>query len=45
MKDDRLYVIHVLECIERIERYTVEGKRLLVMIPRLKMPSCVTCRF
>lgn len=25
MKDDRLYVIHVLECIERIERYTVEG--------------------
>lgn len=26
MKDDRLYVVHVRECIERIERYTVEGR-------------------
>lgn len=26
MKDDRLYLIHILECISRIERYTAEGK-------------------
>lgn len=25
MKDDRLYLIHILECIERIERYIVGG--------------------
>ncbi len=24
-KDDRLYLVHILECIERIRRYTVEG--------------------
>jgi len=26
MKDDRLYLVHILECIDRIERYTAEGK-------------------
>jgi len=26
VKDDRLYLIHICECIGRIERYTVEGK-------------------
>jgi uncharacterized protein with HEPN domain len=26
VKDDRLYLIHIRECIERIARYTVEGK-------------------
>jgi uncharacterized protein with HEPN domain len=26
MKDDRLYLIHVGECIERIERYTASGQ-------------------
>ena len=26
MKDDRLYLIHVGECISRIEDYTAEGK-------------------
>lgn len=25
MKDDKLYLIHIGECIERIERYTVGG--------------------
>ncbi len=25
MKDDRLYLIHILECIERIERYTADS--------------------
>jgi uncharacterized protein with HEPN domain len=25
MKDDRLYLIHITECIERIERYTAAG--------------------
>lgn len=27
MKDDRLYLIHILECIERVERYTSEGRQ------------------
>ena len=26
MKRDRLYVTHILECIERIERYIIAGK-------------------
>jgi len=26
MKDDRLYLIHITECIERIERYTAPGR-------------------
>jgi uncharacterized protein with HEPN domain len=26
MKDNRLYLIHILECISRIEKYTSEGK-------------------
>ena len=26
MRDDRLYLIHITECIERIERYTAPGQ-------------------
>ena len=26
MKDDRLYLIHIVECVSRIELYTAEGK-------------------
>jgi uncharacterized protein with HEPN domain len=26
VKDDRLYLVHIQECIERIERYTADGK-------------------
>ena len=26
MKDDRLYLIHILECIGKIEEYTAEGR-------------------
>jgi len=26
MKDERLYLIHISECIEKIEQYTTEGK-------------------
>ena len=26
MKDDRLYLIHIRECIERIRRYTAGGR-------------------
>jgi uncharacterized protein with HEPN domain len=26
MKDDRLYLIHITECIQRIEQYTAEGR-------------------
>ena len=25
MKDDKLYLIHIRECIERVEKYTVDG--------------------
>ena len=27
MKDDRLYLIHIMECIEKIETYTASGKQ------------------
>lgn len=30
MKDDRLYLIHILECIKRIERYTVDGGKAFI---------------
>jgi uncharacterized protein with HEPN domain len=26
VKDDRLYLIHIQECIRRIEQYTAEGR-------------------
>ena len=26
MKDDKLYLIHIIECIERIEEYTADGR-------------------
>ena len=26
MKGDRLYLVHILECIERIEAYTLDGR-------------------
>jgi uncharacterized protein with HEPN domain len=26
MKDDRLYLIHILECVERIDEYVVDGE-------------------
>ena len=30
MKDDRLYLIHITECIERIEHYTAPGRDAFV---------------
>ncbi|GEM_PF-2212504 len=30
MKDERLYLIHIAECIEKIEKYTTEGKAVLL---------------
>ena len=26
MKDDRVYLIHIWECIQRIESYSIEGR-------------------
>ena len=26
MKDPRLYIIHIRDCIERVEQYTIDGK-------------------
>ena len=30
MKDDRLYLIHIEECISRIEEYTADGREFFV---------------
>jgi uncharacterized protein with HEPN domain len=30
MKDDRLYVVYILECVSRIEQYTAEGKEIFL---------------
>jgi len=27
MRNDRLYLIHISECVERVERYTAEGQK------------------
>ena len=33
MKDDRLYLIHILECIERIASYTADGREAFMGSP------------
>ncbi len=33
MKDDRLYLSNIKECIERIESYTVDGKEIFLQMP------------
>jgi uncharacterized protein with HEPN domain len=30
MKDERLYLTHIIECFERIEQYTVDGKEVFL---------------
>jgi len=30
VKDDRLYLEHILECIERVERYTSRGREIFL---------------
>jgi uncharacterized protein with HEPN domain len=39
VKDDRLYLIHITECIGRIEEYTAEGKD--AFFADRKTPLCV----
>ena len=34
MKDDRLYLIHIRECMNRIERYTADGKEVFFTDPK-----------
>jgi len=34
MKDDRLYLIHIAECIQRIEQYTSEGREAFLIDTR-----------
>ena len=29
MKDSRVYLIHIRDCINRIKQYTVEGKEII----------------
>ena len=43
MKDDSLYLIHILECIDRIER-TADGGDAFMDDTRRRMPSCAVCR-
>jgi uncharacterized protein with HEPN domain len=31
MKNDKLYLVHIVECVEKIEKYTVEGKESFVL--------------
>lgn len=33
MKDAKLYLIHILECIERIESYVIEGRDVFLSTP------------
>ena len=33
MKDDTLYLIHISECIQKIEAYTAEGKEYFMATP------------
>lgn len=30
MRDDRLYLVYILECIDRIEVFTIEGEQLFI---------------
>jgi uncharacterized protein with HEPN domain len=30
MKDERLYLIHIVECIERVEKYTEDGREAFI---------------
>jgi len=34
MKDDKLYLIHIRECIERVEKYTAGGEKMHSWLPR-----------
>lgn len=34
MKEDKLYLIHIKECIDRIEQYTVEGRGSFINDPK-----------
>jgi len=34
MKDDKLYLIHIRECIERVEKYTADGGKDAFLVPR-----------
>ena len=40
MKDDKLYLIHISECIQRIESYTQDGKRSFTQ-SRMKQDAVV----
>ena len=35
-KDPRLYLIHILECLEKIKRYTLDGHRTFLMTPLIQ---------
>jgi len=37
LKDDRVYLIYIFECIERMERYTEGGSKFFSPIPKPRM--------
>jgi hypothetical protein len=39
MKDDRLYLIHISECIARVEEYTTEGEAYFGNIIVRELPA------
>ena len=36
MKDDRVYLGHILRCISRIEEYTIEGRKAFFSSPLIQ---------
>lgn len=36
MKNDRVYITHILECIEKIEQYTASGKEVFFNSPLIQ---------
>ena len=36
MKDDKLYLINIAECIRRIEAYTADGRRVFMQSPLIQ---------
>jgi uncharacterized protein with HEPN domain len=44
LKDDRVYLIHIFECIERIERYTEGGLEIFFSDTKTQDAVLRNCR-
>ena len=45
MKDDHLYVVHISECIERVEKYTADGEEAFFADAKTQDAVYETCKF